>query len=81
MRVLIIEDSQDIVTNACDYLEGLDYTIDAAGDRVTGLHLAIPKDNDLVILDLGLPGIDGVDLYLRLRQVSTAVGTSDHARY
>ncbi len=81
MRVPIIEGSQGIVTNTCDYLEGLDSTIDAAGDGVTGLHLAFPKDYDVVILDLDLPGIDGVDLYPRLRQVSTTVGTSDYANY
>lgn len=68
MRVLIIEDNQDIAASICDYLEGLGYTIDAAGDGVTGLHLAITKDYDVVILDLGLPGIDGIDLCRRLRQ-------------
>ncbi|MDH5553543.1 MAG: response regulator transcription factor [Nitrosomonas sp.] len=68
MKVLIIEDNQDIAASIYDYLEGLGYTIDAAGDGVTGLHLAVTNDYDVVILDLGLPGIDGVDLCRRLRQ-------------
>ena len=68
MKVLIIEDNQDIAASIYDYLEDLGYTIDAAGDGVTGLHLAVTKDYDVVILDLGLPGIDGVDLCRRLRQ-------------
>ena len=68
MKVLIIEDNQDIAASIYDYLEGLNYTIDAAGDGVTGLHLAVTKDYDVVILDLGLPGIDGIELCRRLRQ-------------
>ncbi len=68
MKVLIIEDNQDISASIYDYLEGLNYTIDAAGDGVTGLHLALTKDYDVIILDLGLPGIGGTDLCRRLRQ-------------
>ena len=67
MKVLIIEDNQDISASIYDYLEGLNYTIDAACDGITGLHLAVTNDYDVVILDLGLPGIDGVDLCQRLR--------------
>ena len=68
MNVLIIEDNQDIAASIYDYLEALGYTVDAAGDGVTGLHLALTNDYDVVILDLGLPGIDGTDLCRRLRQ-------------
>ncbi len=68
MNVLIIEDTQDIAASIYDYLEALGYTIDAASDGVTGLHLAVTKDYDVVILDLSLPGIDGIDLCRRLRK-------------
>ncbi|MCC8997403.1 MAG: response regulator transcription factor [Nitrosomonas sp.] len=68
MRVLIIEDNQDIALSVCDYLEAIGYTVDAAGDGVTGLHLAVTKDYDAIILDLSLPGIDGISLCRRLRQ-------------
>lgn len=68
MNVLIIEDTKDIAASIYDYLESLGYTIDAAGDGITGLHLAVTNDYDVVILDLGLPGIDGIDLCRRLRQ-------------
>ncbi|MBK7491049.1 MAG: response regulator transcription factor [Nitrosomonas sp.] len=67
MKVLIIEDNQDIASNIYDYLEVLGYMVDAAGDGVTGLHLAVTKDYDVIILDLGLPGIDGTTLCRRLR--------------
>ncbi len=68
MKVLIVEDNQDIAASIYDYLEGLNYTIDAASDGVTGLHLAVTNNYDVVILDLGLPGIDGAELCRRLRQ-------------
>ncbi len=68
MNVLIIEDNQDIAASIYDYLEALGYTVDAAGDGVTGLHLALTNDYDVVVLDLGLPVIDGMDLCRRLRQ-------------
>ena len=67
MRILIIEDHQDIAASIYDYLEALGYTMDAAADGVTGLHLAVTNDYDVIILDLGLPGIDGIDLCRRLR--------------
>ncbi len=68
MKVLIIEDNQDIVAGINDYLQALNYEVDAAGDGATGLHLALTKDYDAIILDLGLPDIDGIDLCRRLRQ-------------
>ncbi len=68
MRILVIEDHQDIAASIYDYLEELGYVMDAAGDGVTGLHLAVANNYDVIILDLGLPGIDGIDLCRRLRQ-------------
>lgn len=68
MNVLIVEDNQDIAASIYDYLEASGYRVDAASDGVAGLHLALTKDYDVVILDLNLPGIDGVDLCRRLRQ-------------
>lgn len=68
MRVLIIEDNQDIAASIYDYLEVSGYTVDAAGDGVTGLHLAVTKNYDVIILDLSLPGINGIDLCCRLRR-------------
>ena len=68
MKVLIIEDNQDIAASVYDYMDERGHIMDAAGDGVTGLHLAVTNDYDVIILDLGLPGIDGIDLCRRLRQ-------------
>lgn len=68
MRILIIEDNPDIAANIGDYLEDLDYTVDFAGDGITGLHLAVVNDFDAIILDLALPGMDGLEVCRKLRQ-------------
>lgn len=68
MRVLIIEDNADLAANIYDYLEAKGYTVDAAADGVTGLHLAVTQDFDAIVLDLMLPGIDGLTVCRRLRE-------------
>ena len=67
MRVLVIEDNSDIATNIGDYLEDRDHVVDFAGDGVTGLHLAVVHDFDVIVLDLTLPGMDGLEVARKLR--------------
>ena len=68
MRVLIIEDNPDIAANIGDYLEDRDHEVDFAGDGVTGLHLAVVNDFDAIVLDLALPGMDGLEVCRKLRE-------------
>lgn len=68
MAVLVVEDSADLATNIADYLEAKGYLVDVAMDGVSGLHLAVTGHHDLIVLDLMLPGIDGLTLCRRLRQ-------------
>ena len=62
MRVLIIEDEE----KTADYLHrGLTeqgYTVDLARDGVEGLHLALESDYAVIVLDVMLPGLDGLSL-------------------
>ena len=67
MRVLIIEDNPDIAANLGDYLEDHGHTVDFAGDGVTGLHLAVVNSFDAIVLDLALPGMDGLEVCRKLR--------------
>src|ERR1700728_4557461 len=67
MRVLVIEDNSDIATNIGDYLEDRGNVVDFAGDGVTGLHLAVVHDFDVIVLDLTLPGMDGLEVARKLR--------------
>jgi DNA-binding response OmpR family regulator len=50
------------------YLEGRGFGMDYAADGVTGLHLAVVNDYDAIILDLMLPGLDGLALCRKLRE-------------
>jgi DNA-binding response OmpR family regulator len=68
MRILIVEDQPEILQNIADYLELKGYLVDCAYDGLGGLHLAVTQPFDLIILDLMLPGMDGITLCQRLRQ-------------
>lgn len=67
MHVLIIEDNPDIIANLFAFLEPLGYTIDVARSGNAGLVLAIRNHYDVIVLDLSLPGMDGVDVCRHLR--------------
>jgi DNA-binding response OmpR family regulator len=66
--VLVVEDHADLAANISDFLEGHGHQVDVAMDGVTGLHLAVTQPHDVIVLDLMLPGIDGLTLCRRLRQ-------------
>ena len=70
MRVLLIEDHADLAENIGDFLELEGHSVDFALDGVVGLHLAVTEPYDVVVLDLMLPGIDGLSLCRRLRAES-----------
>jgi len=68
LSVLVVEDHAPLAGNISDYLEARGYLVDVAMDGVTGLHLAVTQPHDAIVLDLMLPGIDGLTLCRRLRQ-------------
>lgn len=67
MRLLIIEDNRDIAANLTDFLSARAHVVDVAGDGVSGLHLAVTNDYDAIVLDIMLPGMDGLTLCRKLR--------------
>lgn len=67
MRILVIEDNADILANILDYLELKGFVVDCAQDGLSGLHLATTNSYDLIVLDIMLPGIDGIKLCEKLR--------------
>jgi DNA-binding response OmpR family regulator len=68
MRILVIEDRQDILQNIVDYLTLKGYVVDCAHNGLGGLHLALTQPFDLIVLDIMLPGMDGFTLCRKLRQ-------------
>ena len=70
MRILIVEDDNDVATSLYEFLEKCGYIVDAAADGVTGLHLATVGTFDAIVLDVALPGLDGLELSRHLREVA-----------
>jgi DNA-binding response OmpR family regulator len=68
LRILLIEDQRDIAANIWDYLEHRGFVMDHAGDGASGLRMALDGAYDVIVLDLGLPKLDGLDLCRALRQ-------------
>jgi DNA-binding response OmpR family regulator len=67
MKILIIEDEHIIATSLKKGLEQEHYTVDLAFDGLEGFDLAASGDYDLILLDLMLPGMDGLTLCQKLR--------------
>lgn len=70
MHILIIEDDLAIAANLYDFLESRGHSADAAANGIAGLHLAVTQRFDAILLDLGLPGMNGMALCRKLRQES-----------
>jgi DNA-binding response OmpR family regulator len=67
LRILIIEDELDFAESLWDFLEGRGHRVDHAADGVQGLRMASENVFDVVVLDLGLPRMDGLDVCAELR--------------
>jgi len=68
MRILVVEDEHRIAASIKKGLEQERMTVDVAYDGVEGYDLASAEDYDLIILDLMLPGMDGLEICTKLRQ-------------
>jgi len=66
-RVLVVEDDEEIAEVLRRSLRGEGYDVKTTGDGVEALDIAAGFVPDLVVLDLGLPGMDGVEVCRRLR--------------
>jgi DNA-binding response OmpR family regulator len=68
MHLLVIEDNPDLVANLYDFFEDRGHTVNAAYDAFSGLKFAFEGNYDAIILDLMLPGMDGLEVCTRLRE-------------
>jgi DNA-binding response OmpR family regulator len=67
MRILIVEDHPDILANLYGFLEPRGHQLDSARNGYGGLALASENDYDVIVLDIMLPGLNGLDLCQKLR--------------
>lgn len=68
MRILIVEDEKDLSMVLCETIEMEGYYADAAYNGTDGLNDALSGIYDLIILDIMLPGMDGIQVITELRQ-------------
>ena len=86
MKILVVEDEVKTGEYLCKGLTEAGFIVDLAGSGMTGYHLAMPADYDLMILDIMLPDINGWDVVKLLRTAGkgmpilllTALGTIEH---
>ncbi len=68
MRILVVEDEAGIREPLARRLEAAGFVLDQAADGAEGLYYATEYDPDLAIIDLGLPGMSGMDIIQRVRE-------------
>ncbi len=67
MKILIVEDNQDLAINIGDFLSASHHVVDFAEDGSTGIHLALKCDFDIIVLDINLPRLNGLELCRKFR--------------
>jgi two-component system KDP operon response regulator KdpE len=88
IRILVVDDEPQLIRSLAINLRARDYEVDTAADGAGALKIAAIRPPDLVVLDLGLPDMDGVEVITSLRAWSTApivvlsgrIGSADKVR-
>lgn len=69
-RILLIDDDSELTEMLSDYLSAEDFTVEAVYDGETGVEAALSGQHDVVVLDIMLPRLSGVEVLRRIRQQS-----------
>jgi CheY-like chemotaxis protein len=69
-KLLIVDDEVDTCENLSDILTDNGYVVDIAHDGPTALNLVEQNGYDVALLDLRMPGMDGLELYRRIKRIS-----------
>ncbi len=72
-EILLIEDHRDIAAIVSEHLESEGYIIDYADNGTLGLQLSLSGSYDAIVLDVMLPGIDGISICKKLREENNSV--------
>lgn len=68
MRILVVEDEAELARRLCDRLEMSGFVAESVGSAESALDLSDPENWSALVVDIGLPGMDGFDLVRRWRQ-------------
>lgn len=69
-KILVADDEEKLRDMVCDYLEAVGYTTVQAKDGVEAVKLASLEKPDLIVMDIMMPGLDGIDSTRRIREKS-----------
>ena len=72
MRILVVEDDKELNRQLAEALSGAGYVVDRAYDGEEGHFLGDTEPYDAVILDIGLPQMDGISVVERWRRGGSA---------
>jgi len=70
IKILIVDDDRKLCRLVADYLDPMGYDVDAAYNGIQGLDMILSGDYQAVILDVMMPGMDGLEVLKRVRQAS-----------
>ena len=70
-RVLVVDDDLELCELLTEYLGGEGFAVDAVHDGAVGAERALAGGHDLVVLDVMLPGLNGLDVLRRIRESSS----------
>lgn len=73
MRILIVEDEKDLRESLKEGLTLSNYAVDIAADGLEGLELLNVNSYDLLVLDLNLPKLDGLEVLKKLRKTNSTI--------
>lgn len=73
MRILVLEDNEILALGICHVLKTAGYAVDILSDGVEGKQVLEYEPYDLLVLDLGLPNLDGIDLLQSLRKEQSKI--------
>jgi len=66
--ILLVEDNNDLAETVGEFLEAAGFVVDYATDGLLAMHLAVTESFDAIVLDVMLPGLNGIDVCRRLRE-------------
>ena len=71
ISALLVDDDAKLCGLLRDYLEGFGFSLDVAEDALSGLEKAVANEYDVILLDMMLPDMDGLDVLRRLREIGS----------
>lgn len=72
-RILVVDDNRDLAENLVEILEDAGFGADFFDDPARALHALVPGRYSLALIDLRMPGMDGVELHRALKQIDPAL--------